>query len=109
MPADATRELIKAKFHPFTEMPWIDFNKGDTEAWVRLNEANTAKIVLEKVLAADDGKLIIGDREVNCRIVEGEEETRFWRDIHEKRMTRPRGKRKRDQWKEIRSSKKIKD
>jgi hypothetical protein len=31
MAADATRELIKEKFNPFTKMPWIDFNKGDAE------------------------------------------------------------------------------
>jgi len=31
MAADATRELIKEKFNPFTKLPWIDFNRGDTE------------------------------------------------------------------------------
>ncbi|CAF4265039.1 unnamed protein product, partial [Rotaria sordida] len=50
-------------------MPWIDFNKGDIEAWVRLNEANTAKYVLEKVLEAENGRLIIENNEIICRIV----------------------------------------
>jgi len=85
MPANGTRELIKAKFTPFTKMPWIDFNKGDAEAWVRLNEANTAKDVLEKVLAAGNGKLVIGNTEVTTRIVEGEEEAKFWKEANEKR------------------------
>jgi hypothetical protein len=85
MPANATRELIKEKFNPFTKMPWIDFNKGDAEAWVRLNEANTAKDVLEKVLAAGSGKLEIGGKEVSSRVVEGEEETQFWKEANEKR------------------------
>ncbi|CAF0852962.1 unnamed protein product [Adineta steineri] len=85
MPATGTRELIKEKFNPFTKTPWIDFNKGDAEAWVRLNEANTAKDVLEKVLAAGQGKLAIGDKEVTSRIVEGEEETQFWKEANEKR------------------------
>jgi hypothetical protein len=31
MAPDASRELIKEKFNPFTKMPWIDFNRGDTE------------------------------------------------------------------------------
>jgi hypothetical protein len=31
MAANATRELIKEKFNPFTKMPWIDFNRGDAE------------------------------------------------------------------------------
>ncbi|CAF4549908.1 unnamed protein product, partial [Rotaria magnacalcarata] len=59
--------------------PWIDFNKGDAEAWVRLNEADTAKTVLEKVLAAGQGKLVIDGKEVISRLVEGEEEVEFWK------------------------------
>ncbi|CAF0921241.1 unnamed protein product [Rotaria sordida] len=85
IPTDTTRELIKAKFNPFTKMPWIDFNKGDIEAWVRLNEANTAKYVLEKVLEAENGRLIIENNEIICRIVEGEEEEQFWKQANEKR------------------------
>jgi len=85
MPANATRELIKEKFNPFTKMPWIDFNKGDAEAWVRLNEANTATDVLEKVLAAGNGQLVIGGKEVTSRVVEGEEEAQFWKEANEKR------------------------
>jgi hypothetical protein len=50
-----------------------------------LNEANTAKDVLEKVLAAENGKLVIGDNEVTSRIVEGEEEAQFWKEANEKR------------------------
>jgi len=85
MASNATRELIKEKFTPFTTMPWIDFNKGDAEAWVRLNAANTAKDVLEKVLATGNGKLIVADKEVTSRVVEGEEEAVFWKEANEKR------------------------
>jgi hypothetical protein len=85
MAGNATRELIKEKFNPFTKTPWIDFNKGDAEAWVRLNEANTAKDVLEKVLAAGKGKLMIGDKEVTSRVVEGDEEAQFWKEANVKR------------------------
>ncbi|CAF2634829.1 unnamed protein product [Rotaria sp. Silwood2] len=95
MAADTTRELIKAKFNPFTKMPWIDFNKGDAEAWVRLNEANTAKDVLEKVLAIGDGKLIIENNEITCRIVEGEEEAQFWKQANEKRAAQRTQKKER--------------
>jgi len=85
MPEDGTRELIKAKFSPFTKLPWIDYNKGETQAWVRLNEANTAKDVLDKVLAANGGKLQINSTEVEPRVVEGEEELKFWKEANEKR------------------------
>jgi hypothetical protein len=50
-----------------------------------LNEGNTAKDVLEKVLAAENGKLKIGDNEVTSRVVEGEEEAQFWKVANEKR------------------------
>lgn len=50
-----------------------------------MNEANTAKDVLEKVLAAGDGKLVINNKEVTCRVVEGEEEDKFWKEANEKR------------------------
>ena len=85
------------------------------KAWVRLNEANTAKDVLDKVLAAGDGKLIIGDNEVTTRIVEGEEEAEFWKEANEKRAAqRSRGrqggfKRKNNQYTNFRSSKKFKN
>lgn len=55
------------------------------QAWVRLNEANTAKDVLEKVLAAGNGKLVIDNKEVISRVVEGEEEVQFWKEANEKR------------------------
>lgn len=50
-----------------------------------MNEANTAKDVLQKVLAAGSGKLVIADKEVTSRVVEGDEETQFWKEANEKR------------------------
>jgi hypothetical protein len=52
---------------------------------VRLNEANTAKDVLEKVLAAGQGKLTIANKDVTSRVVEGDEEAQFWKEANEKR------------------------
>ncbi len=43
MAANATRELIKEKFNPFTKMPWIDFNRGDAEV-------NIIIILLNRIL-----------------------------------------------------------
>lgn len=74
-----------------------------------MNEANTAKDVLEKVLAADDGKLIIGDREIISRVVEGDEEIQFWKNVNDKRIAQRKGKRKRDQSNEWNSLKRLKD
>ena len=46
---------------------------------------NTAKDVLEKVLQAGEGKLIIAEKEVMIRVVGGEEEAQFWKEANEKR------------------------
>ena len=50
-----------------------------------MNVANTAKDVLEKVLAAGGGKLTVNSKDVTSRVVEGEEETQFWKEANEKR------------------------
>jgi hypothetical protein len=45
MAANATRELIKEKFNPFTKMPWIDFNKGDSEVNLIMNRISKLKVI----------------------------------------------------------------
>jgi hypothetical protein len=45
MAANATRELIKEKFNPFTKMPWIDFNKGDSEVNLIMNRISNLKVI----------------------------------------------------------------
>ncbi len=73
--------------------------------------------MLDKVLAAGDGKLIIGDNQVTTRIVEGEEEAEFWKEANEERSaqrSRKRGrrdgyKRKNSQETEFQSTKKVRD
>lgn len=52
---------------------------------MRLNVADTAKEVLDKVLEAGKGKLVIADKEVTARLVEGDEEAQFWKEANEKR------------------------
>jgi hypothetical protein len=45
MAANATRELIKEKFNPFTKMPWIDFNKGDSEVNLIMNRISKFRVI----------------------------------------------------------------
>ncbi len=60
-----------------------------------MNEANTAKDVLDKVLSAGNGKLSIGSNEVTSRVVEGEEEAQFWKKANEQRAAQRTQKRER--------------
>lgn len=52
---------------------------------MRLNVANTAKDVLDKVLAAGGGKFTVGSKDLTSRVVEGEEEAQFWKEANVKR------------------------
>ncbi|XP_011169375.2 la protein homolog [Solenopsis invicta] len=70
-----TREDIKESLSKFdAEIAYIDFQRGQTEGWVRLQGENAAKPVLEKT---NEGKVVIENTEVTCKILEGEEERKY--------------------------------
>ncbi|CAM1297698.1 SSB (predicted), partial [Pycnogonum litorale] len=78
-----TREHIKAIFSPFSEVAWVDSNRGDTESYVRFKEENGAKEALEKVKEANDGKVTINEKDVEVSVLEGEDEEKFWKKAKE--------------------------
>ncbi|XP_024891749.1 la protein homolog [Temnothorax curvispinosus] len=70
-----TREDIKECLDKFdADIAYIDFQRGHTEGWVRLQGENAAKPVLDKT---DEGKVVIQDIKVTCKILEGEEEDKY--------------------------------
>lgn len=70
-----TREDIKESLDKFdAEIAYIDFRRGDTEGWVRLQGKDTAKPLLEKT---KEGKVLIREVEVTCKVLEGEEEDKY--------------------------------
>ncbi|XP_071553477.1 la protein homolog isoform X2 [Temnothorax nylanderi] len=70
-----TREDIKECLDKFdADIAYIDFQRGHTEGWVRLQGENAAKPVLDKT---DKGKVVIQDIKVTCKILEGEEEDKY--------------------------------
>ncbi|KMQ89718.1 la-like protein, partial [Lasius niger] len=70
-----TREDIKECLDKFdADIAYIDFRRGNTEGWVRLQGGNTAKSLLEKT---NENKVIIRDVEVTCKVLEGEEEDKY--------------------------------
>ncbi|XP_061169603.1 lupus La protein homolog [Saccostrea echinata] len=82
---ELTREDFKTYFNDYTPVAWVDFEKGDNQAWVRFTEANTAKSTLEKAMADHDGKLEISNLVLEGRILEGDEEMDHWRKIFKER------------------------
>nr|XP_012232331.1 PREDICTED: la protein homolog isoform X2 [Linepithema humile] len=70
-----TREDIKECLDKFdADIAYIDYQRGQTEGWVRLQGENAAKPLLEKT---NEGKLTINDVEITCKILEGEEEGKY--------------------------------
>lgn len=54
----ATRENIKELFDNFAKVRYIDFSKGEKDAYVRFQEAGKAKEALEKALEKAGGTAI---------------------------------------------------
>lgn len=83
---DVTREAIKEAFEKFeAEIAFVEFKKGDEEAWVRLSNENAAKELLAKL---DDGKATIADVVVSVRVLDGDEETKYLAECVEKMKER---------------------
>ena len=76
-----TREAIKELFDTFAKIRWVDFEKGQSEAFVRFAEENKAKEALEAALKAGEGQVKLKGEKVEARIVEGEEEENYWKDL----------------------------
>lgn len=72
---DTTREDVKEKLiKEGLDVAFIEFSKGENEAWVRLLGENSAKNFVEKL---KDTKLEICGSELEARALEGEEEETF--------------------------------
>lgn len=75
VPENCTRENVKECLDKFdADIAYIDFQRGNTEGWVRLQGENAAKPLLEKT---DEGKVMIQNTEVTCKVLEGEEEDKY--------------------------------
>ncbi|KAL3856119.1 hypothetical protein ACJMK2_015312 [Sinanodonta woodiana] len=74
---ETQRDDIKNFFQDHGNVAWVNFNRGDEEAKVRFSEKNAAKEILEKVKNAD-GKIVLNDAELECRVLEGDEEFEYW-------------------------------
>ncbi|XP_043273377.1 la protein homolog [Venturia canescens] len=77
--ANTRREAIKKSLMELGgEVAYIDYEMGKSEGWVRLQDANSGKALVEKM---NDGKLTINDDVLTFRALEGEEETTYLADV----------------------------
>lgn len=79
---DVTREIIKANIEELgADVAFIDFQKGDESAHVRLSTENTAQPLFEKLA---EGKLKLEGIEVSVKVLGGDEETEYLAECVEK-------------------------
>jgi len=78
-----SREDLKELFGEHAPIAWVDFNRGDTEGFIRFAEEGAAQKVIDAVKEANDGKILIKEVESTCRAIEGEEEENYWKMVEE--------------------------
>ncbi|KAK2141292.1 hypothetical protein LSH36_1126g00042 [Paralvinella palmiformis] len=89
IPEGVTFEELKALFQDHGKVAWAEFQKGDKEGNLRFEGEGSAKAALEKAREGNDGKIVLNNEEVQCRVLDGEEELNYWRRVfqsHKDRM-----------------------
>lgn len=90
VPSETTRENIKEAIESLeVEVAFVDFQKGDEEATIRLAKENAAK---ELIVKLEDGKLKINDTDLPVTVLEGEAEEKYLNECVEKIKQRRGGK-----------------
>lgn len=84
LPKEGTRENLKELFDNYAKVKWVDYSKGEPEAFLRFVEADKAKMAMESAAKVNDGKIILHEAELEVRVLEGEEEEQFWKDTIKK-------------------------
>ncbi len=67
-------------FDDIAKIAWVYYNRGEPEAVMRFAEEDTAKSTLEKALEANGGKLEVKGANLECKVLEDEEELEFFKE-----------------------------
>lgn len=80
-----SREDLKSLFGEHENIAWVEFTRGETEGFVRFSKEGGAQRVIDALKEANDGKILIRDVETTLRVLEGEEEKKYWVKVQEDR------------------------
>ncbi|XP_064646624.1 lupus La protein-like [Lineus longissimus] len=69
---------IREFFTTGAEVAWVEFEKGDDEAWIRLGEEGGAQKAWDAAKNSE-GKVIFKEKELTHELVEGEAEFIYWK------------------------------
>lgn len=77
--SDSSRESIRDLLEEHGKVNFIDYSRGDKEGWVRFDESVSAAEVLRKLRESCEGKIEMKGAELDCRVLEGDEEIAYWK------------------------------
>lgn len=81
---NTSREDLKEIFGVHAPIAWVDFNRGETQGFVRFSEDGAAQKVIDAIKEKnEDGKLAINGVETELKVIEGEEEDKYWKMVAE--------------------------
>lgn len=86
VPSETRRDDVKNFFQKFGTVEWVDIE--DSKTRVRFGGEDGAKEALNKAKEENEGKILINDVEVQCRVLEGDEELDHWAAIYKSKRDR---------------------
>jgi len=72
---------LKEQLNSMEPVHWVDYDEGESEAKIRFTNENGAVRGWEKALESGDGKFILGENEIEGRVLEGTEEEEHWQEL----------------------------
>jgi len=97
LPEDCDREAIKEAFDKggLTDGVYVDYSRGQEDGAVRLDAPNALLVTVAEKLAA--GELEVGGKKIKeAKVLEGEEETKYWEQAAIMKAKRKRGRETQD-------------
>jgi len=81
---NTSREDLKDIFGVYAPIAWVDFNRGETQGFIRFAEDDAAQKVMDAIKEKNEGgKVKINDVESELKAIEGEEEDNYWKMVAE--------------------------
>lgn len=89
---DVSREDIREAFEPHGEIKWVDFQRGNSEGYLRFAESEQATAACSAM--ADEGTQF-GGNVPKFTVLDGDEESLYWKHLREEQAARLENSKKR--------------
>jgi len=83
--AETSREDLKTLFGEHETIEWVDFERGDTQGYIRFAAEGGAQRALDAVKSANEDKVVVKEKECETKVIEGIEEKNYWILVNEEK------------------------